>query len=69
MNETGQRRGERSDDTALARFDRTELEGSIIERFETVAGRFPERASAHGRTWTYDAFNRAANRVAHAILA
>src|SRR5687768_15907057 len=48
-----------------------ETEQSIPERFEEQARKFPERIALRvaGREFTYDALNRAANRIARAILA
>ncbi|MCO6451609.1 MAG: non-ribosomal peptide synthetase [Caldilineales bacterium] len=53
------------------RFDETELGGTIHARFERVAATVPDRiaVTAHNRSITYDALNRAANRLAHALLA
>jgi amino acid adenylation domain-containing protein len=47
------------------------LEGSIPARFEHVVGRCPDQAAVvdGDQRLTYDELNRAANRVAHAILA
>jgi amino acid adenylation domain-containing protein len=52
-------------------FPREEIEQSIPERFEKVARQYPERLaiSARDQSLTYDALNKAANRVAQAILA
>ena len=47
-----------------------DLEGSVSARFERVAARFPGKAAIRSGTEaiTYDALNRAADRVAHAAL-
>ena len=56
---------------AFIEFPREALERSILDRFEDVVGRYPDRVAVKTRSHalTYDALNRAANRVAHAILA
>ena len=52
-------------------FERTEIEQSIAERFEKQVAKYPERMAVKSRSCrlTYDELNRAANRVARAILA
>jgi amino acid adenylation domain-containing protein len=52
-------------------FERTEIEQSISQRFEKQVSRHRERMAVKGRSCqlTYDELNRAANRVARAILA
>ena len=52
-------------------FAETDVEQSIPARFEAQARRFPERLAVRerGRTLTYDALNRRANRIAHALRA
>jgi amino acid adenylation domain-containing protein len=51
-------------------FAEADVEQSIPARFEAQARRFPERLAVRerGRTLTYDALNRRANRIAHALL-
>jgi amino acid adenylation domain-containing protein len=51
-------------------FDKTEIEQSISTRFEQQAKKFPDRLAmrSDGLALTYYALNRAANRVAQAIL-
>ncbi|MET0212052.1 MAG: amino acid adenylation domain-containing protein, partial [Vicinamibacterales bacterium] len=48
-----------------------EIERSVPDRFEEIVCRYPDRHAmkAGVRTFTYDELNRAANRVAHTILA
>ena len=48
-----------------------EVETSIPARFEKIVRMYPERLAVKdkNRSLTYDQLNRAANRVAHAILA
>ena len=52
-------------------FLRSEIEGSIVKRFEAIARHYPGHIalSDRGRRWTYQDLNRLANRAAHAILA
>lgn len=52
-------------------FKKEETEQSIPQRFEKIAGAFPDRIAVKslGQALTYDALNKAANRIAHAILA
>ena len=52
-------------------FPEEDVETSLSERFEKMAGRFPDRpvAKARNRTLTYQELNQAANRLAHALLA
>ena len=52
-------------------FEREEIEQSIPERFEKIVRQFPERVAVKSKEneITYDALNRAANRLARAILA
>jgi amino acid adenylation domain-containing protein len=51
-------------------FKQEELDQSISDRFEQQVARYPERIAVRStrHTLTYDELNRAANRVAHAIL-
>ena len=53
------------------RFEKEETEQSIAERFEKQVRKYPERLACKtaNHTLTYEALNRAANRVAHSILA
>jgi amino acid adenylation domain-containing protein len=52
-------------------FPKQDVETSIQERFEQIAGLFPDRVAVkmRNRTLTYQELNQAANRLAHAILA
>jgi amino acid adenylation domain-containing protein len=52
-------------------FDRDQIEGTIIHRFETIVQRYADRPaiSDHGQRWTYHELNQSANRIAHAIFA
>ncbi len=52
-------------------FKKEETEQSIPDRFEKVVRKYPDRIAVKtlGQTLTYDALNKAANRVARAILA
>jgi amino acid adenylation domain-containing protein len=51
-------------------FERAEIEQSIPSRFEQQAGRYPDRVAVQTESeqLTYSELNRAANRIAHAIL-
>src|SRR5438093_6877652 len=51
-------------------FKKEEVEPSIADRFEEIARRYPERLACKmaTRLLTYDELNRAANRIARAIL-
>ena len=55
----------------FTQFPREALERSIPDRFEEIVRRYPDRLAvkAGSHALTYDALNRAANRVARAILA
>lgn len=46
------------------------IEQSIVERFEQIVRRYPDRLAVHAETsqLSYEALNRSANRIAHAIL-
>lgn len=57
--------------TPFRPFPKEEVEQSIPARFESIVRRYPERLAVKTRhhSCTYDELNRAANRVAHAILA
>ena len=48
-----------------------EFDTSISARFEKIVRMYPERLAVkdRGRSLTYDQLNRAANRIAHAVLA
>ena len=48
-----------------------EIEQSIPDRFEEIARRYPDRCAvkAGSKAFTYDDLNRAANRIAQAIIA
>jgi amino acid adenylation domain-containing protein len=56
---------------AFVEFPKEDVETSITERFEKIAGRFPDRIAVkmEKQTLTYRELNQAANRLAHAILA
>lgn len=56
---------------SFVEFPKEEIERSIAERFERQAAKFPERLAVKsaGHALTYDELNRAANRLARAILA
>lgn len=51
-------------------FPKEEIEQSIPERFEKIVRQFPDRVAVKTRnsTQTYDELNKAANRIARAIL-
>ena len=51
-------------------FKKEEIEQSIPERFEKVVGKYPDRLAVKlvDRSYTFDELNKAANRVAWAIL-
>jgi non-ribosomal peptide synthetase component F len=55
---------------SFVEFKKEEIEQSIPDRFERQVARYPDRIAVktRGHTFTYDELNRAANRVAHAIL-
>ena len=50
-------------------FTRDTIEQNIPRRFEEVAAFFPHRRALTGnqQSWTYEALNREANRIAHAV--
>ncbi len=52
-------------------FKKEEIEQSIPDRFEQQVAKYPDRLAVKTKsdTFTYDQLNKAANRVAHAILA
>jgi amino acid adenylation domain-containing protein len=52
-------------------FNKEEIEQSIPDRFEQMVGLYPDRIAVRTRkhAFTYNALNKAANRVAQAILA
>jgi non-ribosomal peptide synthetase component F len=52
-------------------FPKEEVEQSITDRFEKIVGIYPDRMAVKGkdRLLTYDELNRAANQLAHAIVA
>src|SRR3712207_3075252 len=62
--------GARAEDDFVA-FAEVEAESSFPDRFEKTASIFPDRIAVRtaSREFTYDALDRTANRVAHAILA
>jgi amino acid adenylation domain-containing protein len=51
-------------------FKREEIEQAIPDRFEQQVAQYPDRVAVSGKTvtFTYDALNKLANRVARAIL-
>jgi len=55
---------------AFVEFKREEVEQSIPERFEKMVRLHPQRLALKSSDYglTYEALNRAANRIAHAIL-
>src|SRR5262249_49741181 len=55
---------------SFLRYDRSELDQSIPNRFEKIVALYPDRLAvkAGSRQLTYDELNRSANRVAHALL-
>jgi amino acid adenylation domain-containing protein len=57
--------------SSFVEFNKADIEQSIADRFERQARQFPDRIAVktYSRGLTYDELNRAANRVAHAILA
>jgi amino acid adenylation domain-containing protein len=57
--------------SGLAPADEEGTEKSLAERFEKIVRLYPHRLAvkAGNRSLTYEALNRAANRIAHAILA
>lgn len=52
-------------------FSKEAVEQSVPDRFEQLARRYPQRIAVktQDQTLSYEALNRAANRVAHAVLA
>jgi amino acid adenylation domain-containing protein len=56
---------------SFVEFPKEDVETSIPERFEKIVSKFPDRIAVKSNRYvlTYDEFNRAANRLAHAILA
>lgn len=71
--EAGQSRSTRfiQPSPAFVAFAREEVEQSIPSRFEQQVRLYPERLAVKTaeHAWSYDQLNRAANRIAHAILA
>ena len=55
----------------FTRFEKKEVEQSIVDRFEKQVVIYPNRIAVKTNThqFTYDALNKAANRIARAILA
>ena len=55
---------------AFSEFDKEEVERSVPERFEKIACQYPNDLAVRSKTYslTYDELNKAANRVARAIL-
>ena len=58
-------------DASFVRFKKTDIEQTISARFEQQAEKYADRLAVKhgGLTLTYAELNRAANRVAHAIIA
>jgi amino acid adenylation domain-containing protein len=58
-------------DNAFVPFPKDEVEQSVPARFESIVRRYPKRLAIKTREQhcTYEELNRAANQVAHAILA
>jgi amino acid adenylation domain-containing protein len=56
---------------AFEEFPKEEIEQSIPERFEKIVARFPDHIAVKSKnqTLTYGHLNKAANRLAHAVLA
>ncbi len=54
---------------SFVRFERQEIEQSISARFERQVDAYPERVAMvwEEATWTYEALDRAANRIAHSL--
>src|SRR5689334_4306699 len=54
----------------FTQFPLQDVETSIAERFEKIVRMYPDRSAVktRSRTVTYEQLNKAANRVAHAIL-
>ncbi|MCP4416061.1 MAG: amino acid adenylation domain-containing protein, partial [Chloroflexi bacterium] len=54
----------------FAKFEISEIEQSIPDRFEKIARQFPENIAVKSKTdcLTYSALNKVANRIAHTIL-
>ena len=54
----------------FSEFNKEDLERSVPERFETIASQYPDDPAVTSKNYrlTYDELNRAANRVARAIL-
>jgi len=55
---------------SFVEFKRDEINQSVSSRFERQVAQYPERIAVRSttHTFTYDELNRAANRIAHAIL-
>jgi amino acid adenylation domain-containing protein len=55
----------------FVRFEKEDIEQSISDRFEKIVRIYPDHVAVKTKTLrvTYDELNRAANRLAHAILA
>ncbi|MBW1742417.1 MAG: AMP-binding protein [Deltaproteobacteria bacterium] len=68
-NQPGERRRVRPTNPYI-RFSGAEIEGSITERFERQVATYPEKIAVKAGEYslTYDALDRAANQLAHAIL-
>jgi amino acid adenylation domain-containing protein len=54
----------------FAEFTKRDVEQSATGRFEQIASRYPDRAAikSRGGVLSYDALNKSANRLAHAII-
>ena len=58
------------DPSQHAPFPRSDVEGSVVDRFEKIASRFADRIAVkyQARSLTYAELNTAANRVAGMLL-
>lgn len=58
-----------SNDTCMG-WDDSDLDRSVVERFERVVQQYPHRLAVKTKEqqWTYDELNQAANRLAHRIV-
>jgi amino acid adenylation domain-containing protein len=56
---------------AFVEFEKDEIEQSIADRFEKIVRMYPDRIAMKSKShrFTYEELNRAANRIAHTLLA